>query len=139
MSSTSLVPTRPYKKNDNAHIEQKNWTFVRQLFSYDKLYLVTLMNDLYCNEWCQFQNQFCPTLKLKEKTRMNSQYRRRYELPHTPLQAVELMDSETLSEEQKQARKASHEVLDPFTLNAGIERKLIFQHVSVTPNERKRL
>lgn len=134
--------SRPYKKNDNAHVEQKNWTFVRQLFCYDrfdKLYLVTLMNDLYCNEWSQFQNHFCPTLKLKEKTRVHSQYRRRYEPPQTPHKR--LMDSEALSEKQKQALKASHEVLDPFTLKAGIERKLkvIFQHVSVTPNVRKRL
>ena len=45
--------SRPYKKNDNAHVEQKNWTHVRQLFGYhrfDKEHLVAMMNDLYRNE-----------------------------------------------------------------------------------------
>ncbi len=134
--------SRPYKKNDNAHIEQKNWTFVRQLFGYDRFgkpQLVALMNDLYRNEWRLFQNHFCPTLKLREKTRINSQYRRRYDPPQTPYQR--LMASPALSAQQKQALEASHRGLDPFTLRAGIERKLkvIFQHVTVTPNVRRRL
>ena len=50
---------------------------MRQLFGYDrfdKQHLFDLMNDLYRNEWSTFQNFFCPTLKLKEKQRVNSKY-----------------------------------------------------------------
>ena len=62
--------SRPYRKNDNAFVEQKNWTHVRQLLGYDRFdnpELVPVINDLYSNEWSLFNNYFCPTLKLKEK------------------------------------------------------------------------
>ena len=51
--NTAFTRSRPYKKNDNAHVEQKNWTQVRHLFGYDRLdieSLVNPMNDLYSNE-----------------------------------------------------------------------------------------
>src|SRR5262245_28058551 len=57
---------RPYQKNDQAHVEQKNWTVVRQLIGYERLdnvQAVELMNDLYENEWALYVNFFCPTLK----------------------------------------------------------------------------
>ena len=56
--------------NDNAHVEQKNCTYVRQLFGYDRLEnkkLVLLMNSLYQNEWNQLQNHFMPSMKLLSK------------------------------------------------------------------------
>jgi len=65
--------SRPYAKNDNAFVEQKNWTHVRQLLGYDRLdkpALVPLINALYANEWSSLTNFFCPTLKLKSKTRL---------------------------------------------------------------------
>ncbi len=46
--------SRAYMKNDNAHIEGKNWTNIRQYFGYhrfDNLHLVDFMNDIYINEW----------------------------------------------------------------------------------------
>ncbi|WP_461522148.1 transposase [Porticoccus sp.] len=134
--------SRPYKKNDNAHVEQKNWTHVRQLFGYDRFHdprLVNLMNDLYCNEWSLYQNHFCPTMKLKDKTRINSKYRKRYEPPQTPYQR--LMSSDAISKAHKKRLKASHQGLDPFTLKQTIEHKLkvIFQYVSVTSNVRQRI
>lgn len=93
-----LTRSRPYKKNDNAHVEQKNWTHVRQLFGYDRFEnpaLVTLMNHLYANEWSLFQNYFCPTMKLKEKHRVNSKYKCQYEKPTTPYHRA--MACETVS------------------------------------------
>lgn len=72
----SFTRSRPYRKNDNAHVEQKNWSQVRHLFGYDRFdnpRLVELMNDLYANEWSPLQNHFCPTLKLQgEVTRRES-------------------------------------------------------------------
>ncbi|HKZ39710.1 MAG TPA: ISNCY family transposase [Candidatus Hodarchaeales archaeon] len=58
---------RPYKKDDNAHVEQKNWTHVRKLFGwsrYDSPEVVPLMNELYCKELRWFMNLFTPSMKL---------------------------------------------------------------------------
>ena len=57
--------SRPYKKNDNAHVEQKNWSHIRQLLGYARFEnkaLVPLINDLYANEISLFNNFFAPVL-----------------------------------------------------------------------------
>ncbi len=138
----SFTRSRPYRKNDNAHIEQKNWTHVRQLFGYDRIEqqrLVKLMNDLYRNEWSLLQNFFCPTLKLKHKERINSKYQRKYHPPATPYQR--LMESEYLDQNAKNELKARYQTLNPFTLQQRIQKKLkrIFMHIKVTSNVRQRL
>lgn len=134
--------SRPYHKNDNAHVEQKNWTHVRHLLGYDRLdkrSIVPLINDLYANEWSLYQNYFCPTMKLLNKTKLNSKYQRHYEQPQTPYQR--LMASQTVSEEKKAILKKTFEALNPFELKAQIENKLqvIFRYVSVTSNVRQRI
>ena len=94
--------SRAYKKNDNAHVEQKNWSHVRQLLGYDRLdqqELVPLINDLYVNEWSLYQNHFCPTLKLVEKTRINSRYIKKYDKAKTLYQRV--MESNQTDEQTK--------------------------------------
>jgi len=86
-SPIQFTRSRPYKKNDNAHVEQKNWTHVRQLLGYDRFdkpELVALINDLYKNAFSLYANYFCPTLKLKEKLRVNSKYVKKY-YPPKPL------------------------------------------------------
>lgn len=138
----SFTRSRPYKKNDNAHVEQKNWSHVRQLLGYDRLdqpELVPMINNLYANEWSLYQNHFCPSFKLVEKTRINSKYRKKYDKPKTPYQRV--MESKHISKEVKQKLKAVHLTLDPFILKTEIERKLkrIFQLVKVTSNVRQRI
>lgn len=138
----SFTRSRPYKKNDNAHVEQKNWSHVRQLLGYDRLdqsELIPLINDLYTNEWSLYQNHFCPTLKLVEKTRINSKYRKKYDKPKTPYQRV--MESKHVSKQIKKQLKAVHLALDPFILKTEIDRKLkrIFQYVKVTSNVRQRI
>jgi len=83
--------SRPYKKDDNAHIEQKNWTHVRKIFGYvryDTKFVLNLMNDLYRNELCWFQNFFQPSVKLLEKIHIGSKLKRVYDKPITPLQRV---------------------------------------------------
>jgi hypothetical protein len=138
----SFTRSRAYKKNDNAHAEQKNWSHVRQLLGYDRLdqrELVPLINDLYTNEWSLYQNHFCPTLKLIEKTRINSRYIKKYDKPKTPYQRV--MESEWIGDNTKQQLKAVHLDLDPFKLKAEIETKIkrIFNLVMVTSNVRQRI
>jgi len=134
--------SRPYKKNDNAHVEQKNWSYVRQLLGYDRLdnpKLVELINNLYTNQWSLYQNHFCPTLKLLEKKRINSKYYKKYEPPQTPYQR--LMESKQVSKENKPALRIRHQSLDTFHLKHQIDRQLkaIFKLVSVTSNVRKRI
>lgn len=141
-SIQSFTRSRPYRKNDNAHVEQKNWSHVRQLFGYDRLedqQLVELMNDLYANEWSQYQNHFCPSMKLVEKHRVNSKYIKKYSMPTTPYHRV--MASDAIPQETKKTLKAVHDRLNPFILKQVIEKKLrvIFQRVKVTSNVRQRI
>ena len=74
-----LTRGRPYKKNDNAHVEQKNWTHVRKLLGwerYDSERVVEAMNDLYRHERRLWMNLFLPSVKLVRKTRVGSKLRR---------------------------------------------------------------
>jgi len=141
-SLTSFTRSRPYKKNDNAHVEQKNWSHVRQLFGYDRLeerQALPLMNDLYANEWSLYQNHFCPNMKLLEKTRINSKYRKKYDLPRTPYDRV--LASDQVSDAAKEQLITVHQSLNPFILRKSIEKKLrvIFKFVKVTSNVRQRI
>ena len=141
-SVMSFTRSRPYKKNDNAHVEQKNWSHVRQLFGYDRLEdqsLVALMNDLYANEWSLYQNHFCPSMKLLKKQRINSKYYKKYDVPQTPYYRV--LTSEQVDSEIKTHLKTVHRSLNPFILKKTIEKKLrvIFKQVKVTSNVRQRI
>lgn len=116
--------SRPYKKNDNAHVEQKNWTHVRQLFGYDRIdkaELVEAMNAIY-RLWGQYQNHFSPSRKLVEKTKVNSKYIKKYDTPTTPYQR--LLDSPHIADEAKEKLQAVHANLNPFHLKKEIEKKL---------------
>ena len=141
-SVTSFTRSRPYRKNDNAHVEQKNWSHVRQLFGYDRFEdpnLVDLMNDLYVNEWSLYQNHFCPNMKLQEKKRINSKYYKKYDPPRTPYDRV--LASNHITDAAKERLKTVHKSLNPFILKRKIEKKLrvIFQYVKVTSNVRQRI
>jgi hypothetical protein len=141
-SVTSFTRSRPYKKNDNAHVEQKNRSHVRQLFGYDRLedrHILPLMNDLYAQEWSPYQNHFCPSMKLLEKRRINSKYRKKYDAPQTPYPRV--MASDQITDAAKEHLTTVHQSLNPFILKKNIEKKLraIFRHVKVTSNVRQRI
>ncbi len=117
--------SRPYRKNDNAHVEQKNYTHVRQLLGYDRLEdptLVGVLNNLYRNAWEPFHNFFRPCVKLVSKERIGSRYRKRYYRPRTPYQR--LIDSDCLTSEQCAALTRAKEQLNPFELKSRIEQKL---------------
>ena len=134
--------SRAYHKNDNAHVEQKNWTHVRHLFGYDRFEkpeLIELMNDLYANEWSQYQNHFCPVMKLIEKKKINSRYYKRYDKPMTPY--YRLMGSVHLSKEKKDGLREKHKTLNPFELKRVIDKKLkhIMRFVNITTKVRNRL
>lgn len=117
--------SRAYKKDDNAHVEQKNWTHVRQWLGYDRLdsaKIVPLMNELYTSEWKLFLNFFCPSVKLLEKKRVASKTVKRYDRPKTPYQRV--LESPDASPETKHKLKEQYKMLNPFELRKAMEEKL---------------
>jgi hypothetical protein len=116
--------SRPYKKNDQAHVEQKNWTHVRQLLGYDRIEhaaLVPQINELY-RTWGLLHNFFCPTFKLQSKTRQGSKTVRKYGPLQTPYER--LRDSPHLSSTQKEQLLARWQQLNPLQLKAQLEEQL---------------
>lgn len=120
-----FVRRRPYKKNDNAHVEQKNWTHVRELFGYDRFDAesqVEFMNDIYKRLWNPLWNFFTPVMKLKSKTRVGGKIIKTYDEPTTPY--YRLLKSNMLSEEQVAKLQAQFKKLNPFELKKELDEKL---------------
>jgi hypothetical protein len=120
---------RPYKKDDNAHIEQKNWTHVRKLMGYVRYETpaaLEAMNRLYSGELRVLQNLFLPSVKLISKQRVGSRIRRRYDRPRTPLERL----AGCQGADQKALRElhALRARLDPFVLSAEVDRQLALIH-----------
>ncbi len=116
---------RPYKKDDNAHVEQKNWTHVRKLLGwdrYDSPQALQAMNDLYRHELRLMMNLFQPSVKLTRKVRVGSRLRRRYDRPQTPLDR--LVASGAGDSAQIAVLQQLRTRLDPFALAETIDRKL---------------
>jgi hypothetical protein len=117
--------SRAYHKDDNAHVEQKNWTHVRQWLGYQRLddpQVVPLLNKLYKHEWRLFHNFFCPSMKLLSKERIGSKTIKRHRSPKTPYQRI--LESPLISSSVKQSLTKLLEPLNPFVLRETIERKL---------------
>jgi len=126
---------RPYKKDDNAHIEQKNYTHVRKIFGYlryDSQRVQKAINDLYQNELRILQNLFLPSMKLIKKTRVGSKLQRRYDKPHTPLER--LSGCAQADRVKIQQLKGLRNKTDPFELAKRIEQKL--EHIYQMANHR---
>lgn len=132
--SPQFTRSRPYHKGDNAHVEQKNWTHVRQIFGYERFsnpMLVDLMNDLYKNELSLLHNYFYPAMKIQNKCRDGAKLKKYYDKPQTPYQR--LLRSDKISNQKKEELKNIFQTLNPFELRKNIQKKLkiIFQFVGV--------
>src|SRR5690606_13521968 len=119
-----------YRKNDNAHVEQKNWTHVRQWIGYERIdnpEAVALLNQLYEKEWYLYHNLFCPSVKLIAKKRTGAKVKKTYDGPKTPYQR--LMESTAISDHTKKHLQYLLEHTNPFILRKHIDAKLrkIFQ------------
>jgi len=117
--------SRPYHSDDNAHVEQKNWTHVRQWFGYhrlDKRKIVDMMNDLYRTEWRLYHNFFQPSTKLIEKKVIASKTVKRYDKPKTPYERV--LESKDVDPSVKRSLKEQFETLNPFQLRKAMEAKM---------------
>lgn len=120
-----VLRSRPYRKNDNCYVEQKNLTHVRQFIGYDRIEskeATFLLNKIYRELWCPFLNYFMPTFKLLRKERIGSRIVKKYETPQTPYER--LLASTAITEEQKSRLRAKYAELDPFELKQQIEEKL---------------
>src|SRR6267142_1933658 len=123
--AVEFTRSRPYHSDDNAHVEQKNWTWARQLLGYDRLEdpeLVGPISALYREVWAPWQNFFLPCLKLKRKWREGSHWRKRYELPKTAYHR--LCAPGMLALQERRRLRDRYESLDPFTLKDELETKL---------------
>jgi len=117
--------SRAYHKNDNAHIEEKNWTVVRQYFGYqriDKFEIVEMMNELYRNYLNLLLNFFIPSVKLIAKQRVGSKIIKLYDKPKTPLQR--LMESNCISDDVKIKLHRKSKLINPFKLQKLVSKKI---------------
>ena len=119
----TFTRSRPYKKNDQAHVEQKNWSIVRQTVGYDRyegqracetlaaLYEVVRL----------YTNFFQPCMKLQSKERLGSTVKKSYDTARTPYQRV--LESELVTRESKDRLQAQYRTLNPVTLLRQIEQQ----------------
>jgi hypothetical protein len=120
-----MTRSRPYKKDDNAHVEQKNWTHVRQCFGYerhDNPELVEPMNTLVKGAYGQLLNYFHASLKLEAKERKAGKVRRIYGAAQTPLARV--LASTEVSEVTKERLRQHKAKLNPFALKRTVTQSL---------------
>ena len=123
--AVGFTRSRPYKKDDNGHVEQKNWTHVRRLLGYDRLEdprLVDLINALYRECWEPLHNYFLPSAKLEKKCRVGAKVKRRHDAPRTPCER--LLASPDVSVESKSRLKSELARLNPFELHRRLEEGL---------------
>lgn len=119
---------RAGRSNDQCHIEQKNNTFVRQLFGHVRIEdpsLIPLMNEIY-DIWGLLHNYFMPQMKLISKDRIGSKVRKKYDKAKTPYQRV--LESPDVDESVKQTLRETKAKLNPFILQAQLQEKLAYFH-----------
>jgi len=117
--------SRPYHKNDNCFIEQKNSTHVRQVIGYlryDTQKELNCLNDLYRNELRLYKNFFQPVIKLASKERIGGHIKRKYGQAKTPYRR--LIESDQISNEEKERLTAIYQSLNPAQLKREIDKKL---------------
>jgi hypothetical protein len=120
-----MTRSRPYKKDDNAHVEQKNWTHVRQCFGYERYdnpELVEPMNALVKGPYGQLLNYFHASLKLDHKEHKAGKVRRIYGVAQTPLARV--LASTQVSQATKERLVQQKARLNPFALKQAVTRNL---------------
>lgn len=118
--------SRPDRKNDNAYVEQKNYTHIRQWLGYgryDTMRQLEMINDLYRNELRLFNNFFRPVMKILSKEKIsNSVCRKKYDLAKTPCQR--LVECPQISEAGKKKLQAEYLSLNPAELKRKIDQKI---------------
>jgi len=131
---------RSGRSNDQCHIEQKNNTFVRQLFGHVRIEdpnLIPLMNEIY-EVWGNLHNYFMPQQKLISKDRVGSKVIKKYDKPKTPYQRI--IENPRVEESVKEKLRATKATLNPFLLQAELQKKLaLFHRLNDAYNEKRKL
>jgi hypothetical protein len=121
LTHVAFTRSRPYRKNDNAHVEQKNNNAVRTAVGYlryDTQEELRLLNQIY-SQLRLLLNYFYPSMKLMEKTRIGARVKKRYDVPKTPYQRV--LDSPHVPTASKAKLRKQFRTLNP----AAITRTLV--------------
>jgi hypothetical protein len=118
----TFTRSRPYRKNDNCFVEQKNWSVVRRFVGYGRLdtgqaCAVLTQLDAALSDYLNF---FVPSLKLVEKVREGARVHKRYDRARTPLERV--LASPDIAKEHKQALRERAFQLNPAALMRTIRR-----------------
>jgi len=119
--------SRPYRKNDNCFIEQKNSTHVRKVLGYiryDTKEEMNIINDLYRGDLRLYKNFFQPVIKLVSKVRIKGRIYRKYDEAKTPFKR--LLDSNYISQDKKKELIKFYESLNPAELKRNIDKKLLY-------------
>lgn len=114
-----VTRSREYRKNDNAHVEQRNNSVSRRWLGYERLdhrELAPLVNYYFRDIVCPLMNHFFPSFKLADKVLVKSRTRRVYKSPVTPYSRI--MNSPFVDEKTKLRLKAQHQKLNPLRLLA---------------------
>jgi len=123
--------SRPYKKNDNCFVEQKNSTHIRQVIGYlryDTEEERAIISDLYRGDLRLYKNFFQPVMKVIEKTRIGGKVKKKFDIPATPYHR--LLASADMTAEQKQKLTALYVTLNPADLKRRIDKALTLLHKS---------
>ena len=117
----TFTRSRSYRKNDQAHVEEKNGSIVRRLIGYDRYEGVEAwqaLHELYVI-LRPYVNFFQPSMKLLQKTRNQGHVSKRYDSAQTPYQR--LLSSKSLNQDQKRQLEQHYETLDPVALMREVE------------------
>ena len=120
----TFTRSRPYQKNDQAHVEQKNWSVVRRTVGYDRWETeqeLALLESIY-EDLRLYINFFQPSLKLIAKERIGNKTIKRYDTAKTPYQRV--LERKDISLEAKARLAHSYVQLNPAELRRRIDQKI---------------
>lgn len=123
-NNITFTRCRPYKKNDQCFVEQKNWSIVRRTIGYQRhesQAAYQLLGEIYA-ELHLYTNMFQPTFKLKSKQRTGAKVYKTYDKPQTPLQRV--LDTKLLSADNRGLWQATYQDTNPAELRRRIDRKV---------------
>jgi len=120
--AVTFTRSRPYRKNDNCFVEQKNWAVVRRAtgyLRYDTPAELRVLRELY-GYLVPYVNFFQPQMRLVTKSREGAKVRRRYDTAATPYRRI--LRSPEVPERSKRELTATYQALNPMALKREIAR-----------------
>lgn len=114
--------SRPYQKNDNAHVEQKNRQYVREVIGYERIDNecgLTWLNDIY-QHLDVYANLFLPSVKLVHKSREGSKVKKRYDTARTPLERLQGLNA--IEPDRLQQLTDQRHDINPMALRRALDR-----------------